>query len=169
MRTHVHSFPIKQGQCLVLPDRIEVEHRGWTGRLQGWLHSKGLRTAWILYTLLAIALTVGAGITYGIENWFLVAFFALAALGALYAAFQYRNISLATMIQREHVERIEYHPAVIGVSRANIHIWFRRGSRQFEKILYLPSQIQRGTSQADTAFWVLKDAGWPIQKIQPSN
>ncbi|MEO0896518.1 MAG: hypothetical protein AAFY71_08985 [Bacteroidota bacterium] len=164
MRTSAKSFNIKGGYCSVYRDRLEINQHDVSGRVGKWLFQRGILSAAPLYLVLAILLLLGGGLGLVIQNYFLTFFLTLAAFMALYFFMQNRKYSFVPLILRQQIEKVHYEQAVPGKSRASFNILFapdpeNRPEWLLHRKLILPNTVHKGTSVADTAFWILKDEG----------
>lgn len=159
MKTAAKSFSIKNGNCHIFPDRIEIINTDPIGRFSAFLFKKGIKRAMVLYLLLLIGFVLSLLVALQIENYFLAAFFAVCIPLALYYGWTQRKVSLATVIPREQIASIDYNKAVKGVSRASFTIFFTPKKTTLQKPIPLPSLMQKGNQIADTAYWMMKEEG----------
>ena len=153
------SFSLKSGNCYLYPDRVEIQRTDLQGRISAWLSKKGLHAASLYYLAFFVGLLIAALLSQLIQNYFLSFFFGASALASLYGLWVNRRVSYASIIPRDQIESVEYQPAVQGVSRARFAIDFRPKKRLYQRIIPLPSATHQGTSLADTAFWMMREAG----------
>jgi len=159
MKSGAKSFNIKGGYCYLYPDRIEVLRQDALGQLTAFLFRRGYQRALVLYLLLSVLMVLGALITALIDNYFLASFFTLLIPFSLGAAWFNRDLSFAPVIPKRSVEHVEYRRAVQGESRAAFIISFRPEKRLLRRVISLPTHTHRGTSLADTAYWMMRDDG----------
>ena len=152
METHSRSFPIRNGQCHIYEDRIEIK----TG---GLLEKLGAKSVFIPYLLLMLAFALAMLLSVWIVNYFLAAFFASAMLFVLYFLWTHRQLSVARIIPREQIESIEYHPAIPGEARASFKIWFRPRRQKRYRVIYLPGTSVEGAAIAQSAQMMFREEG----------
>ncbi len=163
MRGGVKSFNTKNGYCHIYPDRLEIIRKDAVGWITLFLTKRGYRRAWVLYLLLSIAMVIATMLSISIGNYFLVLFFLLATLLTLGAAWKNRDLSFAPVIQKKNMDKVVYHRAVEGESRATFVVYFKtseESSKLLRRIIPLPTRTHQGTSLADTAYWMMRDEGW---------
>lgn len=159
MQTHAKSFAIQHGTCHVYADRIEIRRQDIWGKLMSFLFARGLKRMFVLYGGLAVLFGLGIWGGWLLQNYFLSWFFSIASFFCLLLAWQQRKQSFAPVIFREQIDAIIYSPVVEGKSRAHFDIQFHLGNQHLLRTLPIPSRTHRGTSLADTAYWMLKDEG----------
>lgn len=159
MRSATKSFAIKDGLCLIYPDRLECQYRGLRGRWLRWANRKGWVGQGGWYVLAALGFLGAVGLSIGINNWFLAFFFVVCALLALAAAWANRHATWQLVIDRKHIERVQYHPPIDGQARGSFLIDYRPGRRLRRRKISLPSLLQGGKEIANSAFWMMRDEG----------
>ncbi|MEL6675031.1 MAG: hypothetical protein AAFR61_22680 [Bacteroidota bacterium] len=159
MRQGPKSFPTRNGYCQVFSDRIEIHTDGLAGQLSRWFYSKGIRRVSIFYVLSSLAFLIASFVAIGIGNWFLAVFFFLAVALSVYALFINRQNSIAPLILRKDIDKVDYQAAVKGESRAAFTIFFKDHGKAMKRRVPLPSLMQNGAEIANTAFWIMRDAG----------
>lgn len=161
MRGGAKSFNTKYGYCHLYPDRIELVRKDWVGWLMGFLFRRGYRRAVVLYVLLSIGLGLALLLSLSISNYFLSFFFLVATLVTIYASVRNRDLSFALVIPKKSIEKVNYHRAVEGESRATFVVYFRpnEGQPLLRRIIPLPTRTHQGTTLADTAYWMMRDEG----------
>lgn len=156
MENRTKYFPIKGGTCYLHPDRVEIISNHFVGRL---FSRKGLNRVAVLYFLSLIAMTAAILLSLWIENYFLVAFFAVCWMVSLFSIWQSRTRSLAAVIPRKAIEQIAYKEAVEGVSRGQFIIHFRSGKQLLTRKILLPSALNNGKAVAQSAYYMFKEEG----------
>ena len=159
MRTGPKTFPSKNGLCQLYSDRIEINVNGAFGKLLRWLYGKGFKSMSVIYGLLFVGFIAATAIAFLIDNYFLAFFFVVFSLVSLYALWINRNVSIAPVIQRREIEKVVYHEAVQGVSRASFDVYFRPEKRLLKRKIFLPSLMQNGAEIANSAYWMMRDEG----------
>lgn len=154
------SFSTKNGYCNLFPDRIELENRGPGGRFQKWLGKLGWRSVGLLYLLLAMAFLLAGLLATYIDNLFLAAFFAAFGLVSLYASWIRRKFAFTHKIPRNQIEAVRYFEAVKGVSRARFEVDFRPKKRLYVREILMPSLLQNGQTEAQSAYWMMREEGF---------
>jgi hypothetical protein len=153
------SFSTRNGYCHLLSDTIKLEYPGLTGKLHAWLERRGWRSVGWLYLLLAVGFGLAVLLALGIENYFLALFLGVFGLIALYGSWARRKYAISPVIQRKHIESVQYFPAVKGISRARFEVYFRPGKRLFIREIPLPSLLQNGQTEAQSAYWMMREEG----------
>lgn len=156
MESRSKFFPTKSGQCHIYPDRIELISSSGLDRM---LAKRGVQRMVVIYFILLIVFGIAIGISLWINNYFLVAFFAIAWMFSLVSMWTNRNVSAATYIDRKHIERIDYEEAVPGQSRASFTVYFRPKKQLLRRKILLPSILHNGHMVAQSAYYMFKDEG----------
>lgn len=146
------SFPIRNGQCHIFEDRLEIRTGGLTEK---W----GIKRLFLPYFLLMLAFALAMLLSIWIVNYFLAAFFACAMLFSLYFLWTHRSLSVASVISREHIESVEYLPAIPGEARASFKIWFRPARKRLYRVIYLPGNNTEGAIIAQSAQAIFREEG----------
>lgn len=161
MEFRAKSFPIRSGTCHLYADRLEITFRSFSGTLIGWAFRRGLHRVSVVYLLLIIAFLTALGATLYIQNYFLALFFLLAALFSLWMMWTQRKVSFAPVLTRDQIDFAEYLPAVPGQKRASFVIYFtNKKGKRLQRIVYLPSASENGEMIAQSAYYMMRDAGF---------
>ncbi|MEM6764036.1 MAG: hypothetical protein AAF824_07785 [Bacteroidota bacterium] len=153
------SFPIKNGFCLIYPDKLEINQEDLLGKLEKFLYSKGVKTRVLLYMGLVLVLLIAFLISVSIANYFLSAFFLVLSGATVVFLLKNRKLSLATEIIRKNIQQVTYKEPLAGVSRAMFLITFTEEGKTYLKKLQLPPNSQQGQMVAQSAFLMMRDEG----------
>lgn len=153
------SFPIKNGFCLIYPDKLEINQQDLMGKMERFLYKRGFKTRMVLYLGLAMILLLASLISVIIANYFLATFLLVVAVAALYFLLKNRKLSLATEINRKQIQQVEYKEAIQGVSRAMFLVHFEEGNKSYLKQLQLPPSSPKGQMIVQSALMMMKDEG----------
>ncbi len=159
MRATTRSFPLREGQCILHHDRIELVHAGLKGWFLAWANKRKLTSMAFWYFMGALGFLFTTLLSVIIDNWFLAFFFFAFALLSVVGSVAYRNLSLRTSIEREFIEDVVFREAVEGVSRASFEVYFRPNKQLRMRKLLLPGKHQQGGQIANSAFWMMKEEG----------
>lgn len=146
------SFPIRNGQCHIYEDRLEI-------RTGGLIEKMGIKRLFLPYLLLMLAFALAMLVSVWIVNYFLAAFFGSAMLFSLYFLWTHRSLSVASVIPRDQIESIEYHPAIPGQARASFQIWFRPKRKRLYREVFLPGSSSEGAIIAQSAQAMFREEG----------
>ncbi|MEM6265278.1 MAG: hypothetical protein AAGI38_22445 [Bacteroidota bacterium] len=160
MQETARSFPTKSGYFHIYSDRIELEANGVADRITRFLHGMGITRMWGINLMWLSALVLAILVSLVIDNYLLVAFFGAISLWQVWNMWRTRDISSSYSIQRDRVDRITYHPAVKGSSRAffTIHFFTKKG-RSLRRTVSLPGSNQEGGAIAQSAQVMLREEG----------
>lgn len=158
------TFSIRSGSCTIYRDRIEIFQSDFSGQMGKWLFQRKIFTAGPTYLLLALGLLLASGLAFAIQNFFLCAFLFATSIIGLFLFFQNRKLSFVPRIERVQIKEITYQEAIPGKSRPQFEVEFcpkPEENPDFTLIrrIVLPNTLHKGTSVADTAYWILKDEG----------
>ncbi len=156
MESRSKYFPTKSGHCHIYSDRIEITSAASLPRI---LAKRGIQRVAMLYFLLLLVFAIATGISVWIENYFLVAFFAIAWIFSLVSIWQNRNISAASVIDRKHIQKVTYQEAIEGVSRASFSVYFQSKNQVLKRQILLPSIMHNGRMVAQSAYQMFKEEG----------
>lgn len=159
MRAASKTFPLKDGQCVLFQDRIELEYNGLRGRWLAWANKRKLTSVGFWYVMTGIGFLLAAVFSAIIDNWFLAFFFILFLALCIGASWFNRQASLRTTIQKKEIVKVEYQEAIQGESRAYFRVFFRPGTKMRMRKLPLPGRHQQGGQIANSALWMLKEEG----------
>ena len=159
MRATTRSFPLREGQCILHYDRIELVYPGPKGWFLAWANKRKLTSMAFWYFVGAVGFLATALFSVIIDNWFLAFFFFAFALLSVVGSVAYRSLSLRTNIERALIEEVVYREAVEGVSRAYFEVFFRPGKQLRVRKLSLPGKHQQGGQIANSAYWMMKEEG----------
>ena len=154
------SFPTRNGSCHIFIDRLEFSSNHSTASLLRWAYKKGFHRSSSLYILIAVIFLLAALISLYIQNVFLALFFGVAMLFGLNMAWSRRKYSFTPIIKKEQVEQVRYLEAIPGERRAGFEIIFRMNDKAFLKKIFLPGRHQEGEMIAQSAFYMMRDAGY---------
>lgn len=157
-------FPTRYGYCQIFPDRIELVREDATGRLLARLYARGRHRSLLVYFMLFCGFLLGAAVAILIENYFLFLFLGFFTVISLFGMWENRDVSFASVIPREAIERGAYHPAVEGQARAGFTLWFRKDGRLFRRKISLPSILHHGQSIAEAAVRIMREEGLVSQE-----
>lgn len=159
MRVSHKSFPLQDGQCIVYPDKLEIEISGVTGGFIRWINRRKLTSVGFWYVMAGVGFFIATVLSAAIDNWFLAFFFLVFVVLCVIASWRNRQASLRTQIPRKMIHTIAYREAVQGQSRARFDIYFKPQSNIRIRRLNLPGRHQQGSQVANAAFWILKEEG----------
>lgn len=159
MRAASKTFPLKDGQCVLYQDRMELEYSGLRGRWLSWANKRKLTSVGFWYVMTGIGFLCAAVFSTIIDNWFLAFFFFLFLILCIAASWFNRQASLRTTIQKKEIIKVEYQEAVQGESRAYFRVFFQPGNNIRLRKLALPGRHQQGGQIANSALWMLKEEG----------
>lgn len=159
MRTASKTFPLKDGQCVLYQDRIELAYDGLRGRWLAWANKRKLTSVGFWYVMAGVGFLLAAFFSAIIDNWFLAFFFMLFLALCIGASWHNRQASLRTTIQKKEIVNIEYQEAIQGESRAYFRVFFQPGTKTRMRKLSLPGRHQHGGQIANSALWMLKEEG----------
>ncbi|MCI4671535.1 MAG: hypothetical protein MRZ79_25555 [Bacteroidia bacterium] len=164
MRSSTKSFNIRSGRCTIYRDRVEILQEDISGKIGNWLFKRNIHSAGPVYLLAALLLFIASLLSLTLTNYFLLTFLIATTVVAIYLFFQNRNYSLAPLIQRDQINQIRYHEAIPGKSRPYFEISFSPKKEEKPDLvllrkIVLPNTRHKGTTVADTAYWILKDEG----------
>ena len=155
------SFPTKTGYCHVFPDRIEIERSGWMGSLSGFLFGKGIHRIFGVYLFVMVLLVISLFVVLAIENYLLSIFF-FGMIGFYgWSLWKSRDLSAAPVIYRNQIEKVGYHEAIKGVSRAYFTLFYApKEGQTLRRLVMLPSTLKGGDRIAESAVWIMKEEGF---------
>lgn len=159
MRASHKSFPLKDGQCIVYPDKLEIEISGLKGIFIRWINRRKLTSVGFWYVMAGLGFFIATVLSAVIDNWFLAFFFLVFVVLCVIASWRNRHSSLRTQIPRKMIQSIDYQEAIQGESRATFDIHFQPQSTTRIRRLNLPGRHQQGSQVANAAFWILKEEG----------
>ena len=159
MKASHKSFPLKDGQCIVYPDRLEIEISGLKGNFIRWINRRKLTSVGFWYVMAGLGFFIATVFSAVIDNWFLAFFFLVFVALCVIASWRNRQASLRTQIPRKMIEGIDYKEAIQGESRARFDIYFKPQTHIRIRRLNLPGRHQQGSQVANAAFWILKEEG----------
>lgn len=152
-------FKTKTGCCYVLPDRIVLTREGAIGQAAEAVTGNNIARPLFLYGVLAAGLAYFAYDSYLKAEYVSAGCFGLLAVPLAYGILRSLNNSAQPVLPRKHIQRVTFHPARAGLTRARFEVLFLDAQgKQKKRLIMLPGSLADGKAETEKAVAIMRAA-----------